>query len=97
MHVHVCTLYIYKAKFMYMYVNICLFMYMYMLCTYRSILVHNFIYVYIHVCTMYRAVCTDLQILVHVVRIPDDCHMTGIMMSGHGICQVYAVTSCAQK
>jgi hypothetical protein len=26
---------------------------------------------YIHVCTMYRALCTDLQILVHVVRIPD--------------------------
>ena len=26
---------------------------------------------YIHVCIMYRALCTDLQILVHVVRIPD--------------------------
>ncbi len=56
---------------MYMYVNICICMYMYMLCTYRSQLVHNFIYMYIHVCTMHRALYTDLQILVHVVRIPD--------------------------
>ncbi len=24
-----------------------------------------------HVCTMYRALCTKLHILVHVVRIPD--------------------------
>ena len=31
---------------------------------------------YIHVCTMYRALCTELQILVHVVRIPDVfCHI----------------------
>ena len=47
-------------------------MYMYITCTYMFILVHNFINMYIHVCTMYRALCTDLQILVHVVRIPDD-------------------------
>ena len=56
---------------MYMYVDICIFMYMYIACTYSSRLVHNFINMYIHVCTMYRALCTDLQILVHVVRIPD--------------------------
>jgi hypothetical protein len=54
-----------------MYVHMMLFMYLYMLCTYSSILVHNFIYMYIHVCTMYRDVCTDLPILVQVVRIPD--------------------------
>jgi hypothetical protein len=46
-------------------------MYIYMPCTYRSIRVHNFIYMYIHVCTMYRALCTYLKILVHVVRIPE--------------------------
>jgi hypothetical protein len=40
-------------------------------CTYMFILVHEFVNMYIHVCTMYRALCTDLQILVHVVRIPD--------------------------
>ena len=57
---------------MYMYVHVCIFMYMYIACTYMFILVHNFINMYIHVCTMYRALCTDLQILVHVVRIPDD-------------------------
>jgi hypothetical protein len=56
---------------MYMYVDICIFMYMYIACTYSSRLVHNFINMYIHVCTMYRALCTDLHILVHVVRIPD--------------------------
>ena len=57
---------------MYMYVDICIFMYMYIACTYSSRLVHNFINMYIHVCTMYRALCTDLHILVHVVRIPDE-------------------------
>ena len=57
---------------MYMYVHVCIFMYMYIACTYMFILVHNFINMYIHGCTMYRALCTDLQILVHVVRIPDD-------------------------
>ena len=56
---------------MYMYVQVCIFMYMYIACTYMFILVHNFINMYIHVCIMYRALCTDLQILVHVVRIPD--------------------------
>ena len=34
-------------------------------------LVRNFVNMYIHVCTMYRDVCTDLPILVQVVRIPD--------------------------
>jgi hypothetical protein len=35
--------------------------------------VRNFVNMYIHVCTMYRDVCTDLPILVQVVRIiPDD-------------------------
>ncbi len=33
--------------------------------------VRNFVNMYIHVCTMYRDVCTDLPILVQVVRIPD--------------------------
>ena len=56
---------------MYIHVHVCIFMYMYIVCTYMFILVHNYMNMYIHVCTMYRAVCTDLQILVHVVRIPD--------------------------
>ncbi len=34
-------------------------------------LVRNFVNMYIHVCNMYRDVCTDLPILVQVVRIPD--------------------------
>ncbi len=33
--------------------------------------VRNFVNMYIHVCTMYRDVCTGLPILVQVVRIPD--------------------------
>ncbi len=45
---------------------------MYIACTYCSRRVHNFINMYIHVFTMYRALCTDLHILVHVVRIPDE-------------------------
>jgi hypothetical protein len=56
---------------MYMYVHICVFMYMYIACTYMFMLVRNFVNMYIHVCTMYRDVCTDLPILVQVVRIPD--------------------------
>jgi hypothetical protein len=54
-----------------MYVNICLFMYTYIACTYCWRLVHKFINMYMHVCTMYIALCTKLHILVHVVRIPD--------------------------
>jgi hypothetical protein len=50
---------------MYLYVHVYLRIY-------SSTLVHNLIYMYIHVCTMYRALYTDLHILVHVVRIPDD-------------------------
>ena len=57
---------------MYMYVQICIFMYMYIACTYMFMPVRNFVNMYIHVCTMYRDVCTDLPILVQVVRIPDD-------------------------
>ncbi len=34
-------------------------------------LVRDFVNMYIHVCTMYRDVCTDLPFLVQVVRIPD--------------------------
>ena len=34
--------------------------------------VRNFVNMYIHVCTMHRDVCTDLPILVQVVRIPDE-------------------------
>ncbi len=58
---------------MYMYVHICIFMYMYIACTYMFMPVRNFVnmYIMIHVCTMYRDVCTDLPILVQVVRIPD--------------------------
>ncbi len=33
--------------------------------------VRNFVNMYIHVCTMYRDVCTDLPSLVQVIRIPD--------------------------
>ena len=54
-----------------MYVQICIFMYMYIACTYMFMPVRNFVNMYIHVCTMYRDVCTDLPILVQVVRIPD--------------------------
>ena len=32
---------------------------------------------YMHVCTMYRALCTKLHILVHVVRIPDAADTAG--------------------
>ena len=46
-------------------------MYMYIACTYMFMPVRNFVNMYIHVCTMYRDVCTDLPILVQVVRIPD--------------------------
>jgi hypothetical protein len=55
-----------------MYVQICIFMYMYIACTYMFMPVRNFVNMYIHVCTMYRDVCTDLPILVQVVRIPDE-------------------------
>jgi hypothetical protein len=83
-HVHVCTyLYIYhKYTDMYIHVHVCRYvhtctcmMYMYILaCTYMFMLqvVRNFVNMYIHVFTMYRDVCTDLPILVQVVRIPDD-------------------------
>ena len=54
-------------------------MYMYMQSTYSSTLVHNLIYMYIHVCTMHRALYTDLQILVHVVRIPDGHMKIGVI------------------
>ena len=54
-----------------MYVHICIFMYMYIACTYMFMLVRNLVNMYIHVCTMYRDVCSDLPILVQVVRIPD--------------------------
>ncbi len=40
-------------------------------------LVCNFVNMYIHVFTMYRDVCTDLPILVQVVRIPDVGRPTG--------------------
>ncbi len=46
-------------------------MYMYIACTYMFMPVRNFVNMYIHVCTMYSDVCTDLPILVQVVRIPD--------------------------
>jgi hypothetical protein len=50
-------------------------MYMYIACTYMftGMPVRNSVNLnmYIHVCTMYRDVCTDLPILVQVVRIPD--------------------------
>ena len=35
------------------------------------ILVYKIVNMYVHVCTMFRHVCTDLPIHVHVVRIPD--------------------------
>ncbi len=64
-------MYIQSEKYMYMYVHICIFMYMYKGCTYMFMPVRNFVNMYIHVCTMYIDVCTDLPILVQVVRIPD--------------------------
>ncbi len=59
-------------------------MYMYIACTYCSRYVHRFINLYIHVCTMYRALCTDLHILVHMVRIPD-----GYIMSSTGTSYIF--------
>ena len=78
---------------MYMYVDICIFMYMYIACTYSSRLVHNFINMYIHVCTMYRALCTDLQILVHVVRVRiPDAGPAGPALAGSAVRAAAAVT-----
>ncbi len=87
-YVHVCTMYIQLSIFinmyvlcimyihlqiiMYMYVHIFIFMYMYIPCTYMLIPVCKLVNMYVHVCTMFRHVCTDLPILVQVVRIPDD-------------------------
>ncbi len=65
-------MYIHEEIYMYMYVHICIFMYMYIACTYMFMLVRNLVNMYIHVCTVYRDVCTDLPILVQVVRIPDE-------------------------
>ncbi len=56
---------------MYMFVHICVFMYMYISCTYMFTIECKLVNMYIHVCTMFRHVCTDLPILVQVVRIPD--------------------------
>ena len=64
-------MYIHTENLMYMYVHICIFMYMYITCTYMYMLVRNFVNMYVHVCNTYRDVCTDLPILVQVVRIPD--------------------------
>ena len=79
---------IYRDTGMYMYVHICsIFMYMYIACTYMFMPVRNFVNMYIHVCTMYRDVCTDLPILVQVVRIPDDVY-TFLQMYIH-VCTWY--------
>ncbi len=47
-------------------------MYRYVPCTYMFMTVCKLVNMYIHVCTMFRHVCTNLPILVQVVRIPDD-------------------------
>jgi hypothetical protein len=47
-------------------------MYMYIPCTYMFMSVCKCMNIYVHVCTMFRHVCTVLPILVQVVRIPDE-------------------------
>jgi hypothetical protein len=58
---------------MYMYVHsISVFMYMYIPCTHMFTTVRKLVNMYyIHVCIMFRHVCTNLLIPVQVVRIPD--------------------------
>ncbi len=67
----VCTMYIQRYETMNMYVHLNIFMYMYIPCTYMFMSVCKCMNIYVHVCTMFRHVCTVLPLLVQVVRIPD--------------------------
>ena len=67
----VCTMYRQRYECMNMYVHLHIFMYMYIPCTYMFMSVCQCMNIYVHVCTMFRHVCTVLPILVQVVRIPD--------------------------
>ncbi len=49
--------------------------------------VRNFVNMYIHVCTMYGDACTDLPILVQVVRIPDGVSPNWPVHESDQICQ----------
>ncbi len=60
-----------RYECMNMYVHLHILMYMYILCTYMFMSVCKCMNIYVHVCTMFRHVCTVLPILVQVVRIPD--------------------------
>jgi hypothetical protein len=63
-------------------------MYMYIPCTYMFMSVCQFMNIYVHVCTMFRHVCTVLPILVQVVRIPDviqDVQVPILKAGGHTI------------
>ncbi len=66
-----CT-YIYRNSCtrMYIYVYSCTCIY-YGPCTYMFTTVCKLLNMQIHVCTMFRHVCTNLPIPVQVVRIPD--------------------------
>ncbi len=85
MHVYVqCT---YKDMnswtCMYIYIYLCTCTYHHLLpCTYTFMSACNLVNLYIHVCTIFRHICTVLPILVQVVRIPDGikCFKFIIMM-----------------
>ncbi len=70
---------------------------MYIACTYCSRYVHSFINLYIYVCTLYRALRTDLHILVHMVRIPDGPSMMapgGTFDSGVCLSLYFCLLAC---
>ncbi len=67
----VYTMYIFIIKFIYVYVHTTYIYVLLCTCTYMNIHVHEWINMYIQVCTMFRHVYTVLQYPVHVGRIPD--------------------------
>ena len=84
MYRHVCTMYIHICKFLSMYIkwtgitylyrHVCTITYLYVhgiTCTYHVYTGFSFLYMYKHVCTWFRHVCTVLPNPVQVVRIPD--------------------------
>jgi len=70
-HEHVCTTYI----------HLDIFMFKVQTCTYTFVLSWTCVNMYIHVCTMFRHVCTGLPNPVQVVRIPDVCRNSSLAVS----------------
>ncbi len=69
------------------YIRVCQRLYMVLPCTVTSVhekgkMPQNCLNIYIHVCIMFRHVCTVLPILVQVVRIPDDYFGTHSVCTG---------------